>query len=149
MAQDSAIEPNRPRSLATTLYPERREAERFAVAFKLSVSTENPNEAGLTVNPAQVRDISATGAFISTRAHLEPRQSVVIAVPTDQCPGGMSLPEAFVGPATVVRAHDAENGTQLAALRLGDAFHQNMDFAMFVDFIQAKAQVGPILSNTD
>ena len=149
MAQDSALESNRPRSSPTTLYPERREAERFAVPLGLSVSTENPNDAGLTVSPAQVRDISATGAFISTPARLEPRQSVVIAVPTDQCPGAMSLPEAFVGAATVMRAHQEENGRQLAAVRLGDAFHQNIDFAMFVDFIQAKAQVGPILSNTD
>ena len=149
MAQDSAGESNLTRSGGGPAHPERRSAERFAVAFKLSVSTENPNDAGLTVNPAQVRDISATGTFISTRARLEPRQSVVIAIPTDQCPGGMSLPEAFVGAATVMRAHEAENGRQLAALRLGDAFHQNMDFAMFVDFIQAKAQVGPILSNTD
>jgi len=149
MAQDSAIKSNRHRASAATLYPERREAERFEVAFKLSVSTENPGDAGLTLSPAQVRDISATGAFISTRVSLEPWQSVVLAVPTDQCPGAMGLPEAFVGSATVMRAHEAENGIQWAALRLGDAFHQNMDFAMFVDFIQAKAQVGPILSNTD
>ena len=131
------------------MYPERREAERFAVDFKLSISTENPGDDGLTLSPAQVHDISATGAFISTRARLEPLQNVVIAIPTDQCPGGMSLPEAFVGTATVMRAHKAENGRQLAALRLGDTFHQDMDFAMFVDFIQAKAQVGPVLSNTD
>lgn len=127
---------------------ERREAERFNIDMKVSVSTEG-NGGGLTVSPATVQDISRTGVCVSLRQHIPPRQSVLLAMPTSICPDDMHMPEAFVGSATVVRLAGSDNGASWIGLRLGDGFYHNMEFALFMEYLQSQGQMGPILSETD
>jgi len=129
--------------------PERREAGRFEAPLKLTVSTAKPNDGRLSVNPAEARDISATGALIWTGSPLLPMQSVVVAISTEECPEGMSLPKNFVGTATVLRTGQLHNGQWSAALCFGDTFLRSTEFAVFLDFLYGRTQVGPILSNTD
>ncbi|HUW61545.1 MAG TPA: PilZ domain-containing protein [Candidatus Bathyarchaeia archaeon] len=112
---------------------ERREAERLKIEFRLSVSTEHSG--GLTVTPASVRDISLAGALVVSRQRLTPFQNVMVAIPTGECPEGMGLPEAFVGPAMVVRVHKSDETKNLIALKFGESLSGNDQFMGFVRFL--------------
>jgi len=114
---------------------ERREAERLQTDIRLSVSTERAG-AGLTVSPATVRDISRVGALLLTRQWLTPFQNVMLAIPTGECPDSMGLPEAFVGPAMVVRIHKSDETKYLIALKFGESLSENIQFNGFVDFLR-------------
>lgn len=127
--------------------PDRREAERFDLSLKASISTDRAGE-GILVSPAEVRNMSRCGVLVSTRHKLNPFQDVTVSLPTDQCPEGMNLPEAFVGPATVVRAEDEED-RWLVALRFSNHFGHAPEFADYMDFLQILGQLGPVLSETD
>ena len=127
---------------------ERREAERFSLDMKVSISTEG-HGGGLTVSPATVQDMSRTGVWVSLRQHIPPLQSVQLAIPTSLCPKDMQMPETFVGPATVVRLEHSDDGASRLGLRLGDSFYRNMEFALFMEYLQSRGQMGPILSETD
>lgn len=115
---------------------ERREAERLKIQFRLSVSTEQGG--GLTVSSASVRDISQAGALVVSRQWLTPFQNVMVAIPTGECPETMGLPEAFVGPAMVVRVHKSDETKNLIALKFDDSLTENTQFAAFVDFLRAR-----------
>jgi len=115
---------------------DRREAERLKIEFRLSVSTEQ--EGGLTVSSASVRDISLAGALIVTRQWLTPFQKVMVAIPAGECPESMGLPEAFVGPAMVVRIHKSDETKNLVALKFDNSLSQNDQFAAFVYFLRAR-----------
>jgi hypothetical protein len=118
---------------------ERREAERYTVTLKLSVSTDDAPNGSVLVAPATVRNISRVGVLVETKQRLQSGQQVTLAIPTGQCPDGMRMPEAFVGPATAMRVIEAEHRCQWAGLRFGDAFLQNMEFGMFIEFLQSTA----------
>ena len=120
-------------------YQERREAERFPVSFKLSVSVENPPGEGSVVSPAGVKNLSRSGVFVETRQALSPGQQVTLAIPTTQCPGGMRLPQAFVVPAVVMRVDEVKSDRWRVGMRFGDAAYRNMELMMFIDFLQSSA----------
>ena len=115
---------------------ERRQAERFKMQFRLSVSTEHSG--GLTVSPASVRDISLAGALVVSRQWLAPFQNVMVAMPTGEYPEAMGLPEAFIGPAMVVRVHKSDETKNLIALKFGESLSENCQFRTFVDFLRAR-----------
>ena len=117
---------------------DRRQAERFKIGFRLSVSTEHSG--GLTVSPASVRDISLAGALVVSRQWVTPFQNVMLAIPTGECPQSMGLPEAFVGPAMVVRVHKSDETKNLIALKFGESLSGNVQFTEFVDFLRARAR---------
>ena len=122
---------------------ERRQAERYDVNFKLSISSGNPSGIGLLVEPAEVKNISRLGALMRARRAVHPDQKIVLAIPTEQCPDSMGLPKAFVGPAEVVRAEETVERKCLVALRFSEAISQNRDFAGFMDFIKTTAGKSP------
>jgi len=115
---------------------ERRQAERLKIEFRLSVSTEHGG--GLTVSPASVRDISLAGALVVSRQWLTPFENVMVAIPTGECPQAMGLPEAFVGPAMVVRVHKSDETKNLIALKFGESLSGNDQFRTFVDFLRVR-----------
>jgi len=119
---------------------DRRDAERIQANLKLSISLETAG-GGLSVTPASIQDISRNGVLVSTRRELNTLQDLMIAIPSNICPGGMQLPEAFIGPAMVVRV-DApkEQDRYLVALRFGDGLSNNVQFISFLDFLQTKAE---------
>ena len=127
---------------------EQRESERFSIDMTVSVSAEG-NGGGLIIGPATVEDISRTGICVSLRQHIPPSHGVRLAMPTSLCPKAMHMPEAFVGPATVVRQAGSTHGTSWIGLRLGNSFYQNMEFTLFMEYLQSLGQMGPILSETD
>lgn len=116
---------------------DRREAERYAITFKMSVSVDRPGGNGVTVSPAAVLNISRVGALVETRHPLATAQSVALAIPTALCPDGMRMPQAFIGSATVVRAAKVDHGKCVAALRFGETLTQNMEFTMYMEFLQS------------
>jgi hypothetical protein len=118
---------------------ERREAERYALTFKLSVSVEAPGGGGVTITPATVWNISRSGVLVETREPLPHMQIISIAIPTDQCPEGMRMPQAFIGGAIVARSGRTTQGKCLAGLRFGDSLTQNMEFVMYMEFLQSTA----------
>jgi hypothetical protein len=116
---------------------ERREAPRFKVAFKLSVSLDPSPGGGVLVVPAVARDISRVGALVEARQALAAGQLLTLAIPTSRCPDSMSLPQAFVGPAFVTRVGKTEKSERFAGLRFGEALTQNFEFIGFLDFLHA------------
>lgn len=114
---------------------DRREAERLQTDIRLSVSTERSGGA-LTVSPATVRDISRSGALVLTRQWLAPFQNVMLAIPAGECPDSMGLPEAFVGPAMVVRIHKSDETKYLVALKFDESLSESIQFSEFVDFLR-------------
>jgi hypothetical protein len=64
-------------------------------------------------------------------------QSLAIAIPTALCPDGMRMPQAFIGSATVARLEKTAKGKYLAGFRFGDALTQNMEFTMYMEFLQS------------
>ncbi len=116
---------------------ERREAERFQTTLKISVSIDKGERGGLLVCPATVHDISRMGALVETKHRLSGNQHVTVAFPTVRCPEGMQWPQAFVGPAMVMRVEPRGNGTFRAGIRFDESLHQNMDFVMFMEFLEA------------
>ena len=124
---------------------DRREAERYAIAFKISVSVDRSGGGGLLVSPAAVLNISRAGALVETRQALEPAQAVAIAIPTDLCPDGMRMPQAFVGGATVARVEPAGPEKWRAGVRFGESLTQNMEFTMYMEFLQSTAMTNWLL----
>ena len=116
---------------------DRREAERYEIAFKVSVSIDRPGGNGITVSPAGVLNISRVGALLEMRQPLAPAQSVAIAIPTDLCPDGMRMPRAFIGSATIARLKKTPEGKLLAGLHFGESLAQNMEFTMYMEFLQS------------
>ena len=127
---------------------EQRESERFNIDMTVSVSSD-ADSGGLIVSAAKVEDISRTGICLSLNQHIPPSQAVRLAMPTSLCPEDMHMPEVFVGPAKVVRLADSGNGATWIGLRLGDSFYQNMEFTLFMEYLQSLGHMGPILSETD
>ena len=119
---------------------ERREAERISITFKLSVSLDdNTGENRVLVFPTSVKDISRLGVRLESRIALPEGQRVILVMPTTQCPVGMHMPEAFIGPSTIVRAEETVDGKCDMGVRFSEAFTQNIDFLMFVDFLHSTA----------
>lgn len=116
---------------------ERRDAERLKTDLRMSVSTEYRGGA-LMVTPASVHDISRSGALVLTRQWLTPFQNVMLALPAGDCPESMGLPQAFVGPAMVVRVHKEDETKHLAALRFGESLSDNPQFGVFVEFLRER-----------
>jgi hypothetical protein len=118
---------------------ERREAERFTATLKLSVTIESPSGNEQVMWPAMVRNISRVGVLVESKRPLSPSQRVTLAIPTTPCPEGMHFPQAFIGPAGVVRVGETPEGTHWAALRFGESLTQNTEFMMFMNSLYSTA----------
>ena len=60
------------------------------------------------------------------------------------CPADLCLPEAFLGPAEVVRVEPYDhNGVITAALAFGADLTQNMEFVIFVESLQRHTAAQP------
>ena len=127
-------------------FDERREADRYTITFKLSVFVDAPGGGGPVVSSASAWNISRLGALIETRQPLAPSQSVTIAIPTDQRPEDMRMPEAFVGGATVARVGRTGRGKYLAGLRFGELLTRNPEFTMYTEFLHSTALTNWLLT---
>ena len=118
---------------------DRRSAGRFA--FRMQISIETAQGARRLVGPAIIRDVSQSGILVHTKHQLAEGDSVRVAIPTDTCPDEMGLvdmclPKAFIGRANVVRTSPVGDKVTAAALQLDDLLAQNVEFNMFVQFLQ-------------
>lgn len=120
---------------------EQRASGRCRAAFKLTITADDERLKGRLVGPGLVKNMSLTGAFLVTKHRLEPGQRVTVAISTDFCPDHMGLPGAFIGPAEVVRLEPSQGRTVLVGLQFGEVFSENMDFAVFQDYLQSISQV--------
>ncbi len=93
------------------------------------------------VGPCVVQDISLGGVNALTKHKLTLGQTVQLAIPTAKCPPGMCLPEEFIGPAKVVRIAPIDTGRSIVALRFSDELQNNMEFAVFIDFLESVSRV--------
>ncbi|GMW03969.1 MAG: hypothetical protein AMXMBFR84_51030 [Candidatus Hydrogenedentota bacterium] len=114
----------------------RREADRFPVRAKLSMTVENQSIRQTLVGPGIIENLSRTGVLVKTRHKLRAGQRISIAFPTARFRGDIVFPEAFMGTAEVVRSTPLGDGVVSAALSFGDAFTNNMEFVLFVEFLQ-------------
>ncbi|MBI4558288.1 MAG: PilZ domain-containing protein [Candidatus Hydrogenedentes bacterium] len=115
---------------------DRRKTPRAEWKRKISIAVDNPAGKGRLVGPGLVMNLSSHGVLVNTKHRLQPQQPVTVAMPTEPAPNDMCLPEVFAGPATVVRVEALDDRHFRVALRFGETLSQNMEFAMFVDFMQ-------------
>ena len=120
---------------------ERRRARRFRIMLRISLTAENAQTGHRMVGPCVVQDISLTGLCAVTKHKLTLGQTVSLAIPTAKCPLSMCLPAEFQGVARVIRIAPIDTGRSVVALQFGDAFQNDMDFAMFIDFLESIARV--------
>ncbi len=114
---------------------ERRRAKRHRFLLKATLSVEIPGTRQHLIGPAIVQDISTTGIWALTKHRLTPGMVVSLILPTGPCPSDLFLPESFTGDARVIRVRSLEDSRSLVALQLAETFSQNMEFAMFVDYL--------------
>ncbi len=116
---------------------DRRAAVRFELKVRVSITVESQEHRHRLVGPGAIRNISSTGAYLITKHALKEGQRVLIAIPTVEKPVDLLLPEAFVGPAEVIRVESDEENRVRAALRFADELVQNLEFAMYMRHLKA------------
>ncbi len=119
---------------------DRRTASRFDLPFKVSIAVDGPEHKGRFIGPGLTLNMSVSGVAVKTKHSLEPGQHVNLSIPTHMCPNSMFFPEAFVGPAEVIRVVPQDERRRTAALQFGDTFANSMDFARFVGFLETAAE---------
>lgn len=117
---------------------ERRQHPRFKFSMKLSVARQS--DGMQVVGPAKVRDLCLRGYCAVTKHAVEPGDAIVTRFPTTMCPEHMCLPEHFTGSARVVRVKE-ERRRRLMGVVLNSEFYDNMEFALFIDFLHGQASV--------
>lgn len=122
-------------------HEEKRDDERFKVSFKVNITVKDEHLKGTLVGPGVVRDISLASVYVLTKHQLTVGLTVRLAVPTNVCPPSMGLPKAFLGPGEIVRVTPLDERRNLVAIRFGDAFTENMEFAVFMDHLRSLSTV--------
>ena len=145
MVLRGAAEPEESEEAPMPLH-ERREAERYTITFKLSMTVDAAEGDLPSISSAEVLNISHVGALVETNQPLLPSQLITLTIPTDQCPEEMSMPRAFVGRAVVMRCERFGGGRYLTGLRFGESLTQSMEFIMFTDFLQSTALTNWLLT---
>lgn len=115
---------------------EQRKASRFSIRMAAGIAVRDVASQRSLRGRGLVRNMSYTGIRVTTKHRLRRGQEVTLAVPTKHCHGRMCLPKAFVGAAEVVRVEPGKEGCSDVALRFGESFLQDMEFAVFVDSLQ-------------
>jgi hypothetical protein len=115
---------------------ENRRSPRFATSIKVNLAVEDVRLQGQLVGPGLAKNISMSGVSLETKHKLAVAQWVTLAIPTDRIPSDLCLATAFVGPAVVRRVTQLEGTRVLAGLEFGDALLQNIEFVMFIDYLQ-------------
>lgn len=123
---------------------ENRSANRFAFPMKITLAVDDPLRKGQLVGPGLVNDISMYGVCVTTKHKLVPKQKVTLAISTQLCPDDLCLAKAFIGPSTVRRTESREGAPMRAALQFGEALYQNIEFVMFIDYLQTMARQGAL-----
>jgi hypothetical protein len=119
---------------------ERRSTSRFLAHLKVQIAVDMPEIQRRLVGPGVVRDLSEGGLQIVTKHRLTPSQRVTVVIPTQDTPQSPVLRQSFQGKAQVVRVNERGNDRcAVVALRFGDAFTDDMEFALFVDHLRALA----------
>ena len=124
--------------------PEHRKARRCAARFVIKVALESMLARAPLVGPSVVKNISTQGIYFLTKHRLTPGQQVKLRIPTREVPGATGLPEAFMGGGRVVRVEAVDNKRSHVAVRLHDGLANDVDWAVFVDFLESMA---PLQSN--
>lgn len=120
---------------------DRRQYGRCKSNFKLSVTTDNGQAKGRMVGPAVLLNVSVGGALALTKHDLRAGQRVRVSFPTDFCPDSMGMPREFLGHAEVMRVGAVDERKWLVGLRFGPAFTENMEFAVYMEYVQSISSV--------
>jgi len=115
---------------------ENRRAPRFELPIKITLAVDDSRLQGQLVGPGLVHDISMSGIALETKHRLTLEQRVTLAIPTDRIPDDLCLAKAFVGPAVVRRVTQREGTRIHVALEFGETLLQNIEFVMFIDYMQ-------------
>lgn len=113
---------------------DQRQAERAKVCRKLSISTDPTWESSYQ-EPALSRDLSITGACVTTNKPLQPGQKVFVRISTDGCPHQWHLPKEIRGAAEVKRVDKQNEGVRQVALRFDTPLAGSMEFGFFMAFL--------------
>lgn len=116
---------------------ERRGASRFPAQLKVQIAVDLPDIQRRLVGPGVVKDLSEGGVQVITKHRLAPNQRVSVVIPTDGAPQTPVLRQHFSGNAQVMRVTPRDNRCADVALRFGEAFTDDMEFALFVDHLRA------------
>lgn len=120
---------------------ERRKAPRFPYKMKITIVSSAPEKRGRLVGPGIVTDLSLTGAKLVTKHKLVPGHHVDLELQTESTVEGPCLPSAFSGSAEVVRVAPGPDGRSDVALSFDDSLSLNMEFALYIDMLQAKSRI--------
>lgn len=137
MARRMAYDVNAPWDDPCEKKDERRIASRAHSQFKITVTVERTSTALQLVGPGLVKDLSDTGVLMLTKHQLHAGQQVTLIIPTNFCPDSMGMPEAFLGPAEVIRVKPVDERRNLSALHFGPALSNNMEFAVFLEYLRS------------
>ena len=116
---------------------ERRGFGRFRTRLKMKIAVHREDIKGRMIGPGIVRDLSVNGASVITKHELAPGAFMSVTIPTDACPDGMCLPRTFRGPARVLWVTPEGENTIRVGLAFGDRISQDMEFAVFVDYLKS------------
>jgi len=117
---------------------EQRRAERATVCRKLAL--EWPGQDGTTeVLPALSRDLSISGACVSTRKPLKAGDHVRIRIPTDGCPKEWGLPDELEGEAEVKRIARMQGGIRQVALAFEPCLQRSMELGYLMAFLLGRS----------
>lgn len=118
---------------------EHRTAARCRADLRIKLTVEDKHLRGVLTGPGLVNNVSLTGACVLTKHRVTPGQIVMADMPADCCPEHMGLPKAFVGPVEVVRVQAVDERKSLVGLRFGEPLSQNIEFAVFIDYLRTIA----------
>jgi len=120
---------------------ERRGGKRFNFKARVNITAERDGNSHHIVGPGLIRNMSQSGMYLVTKHRLKPSQWVTLTIPTKHVRDIMCVPEAFVGPAEVVRVEGDREGRSNVALRYGGALTSNMEFVLFLEQLENMATV--------
>jgi hypothetical protein len=118
--------------------PERRQNGRHGFDTVIQIRVQRPGDSRPLVGPARSEDLSLTGLSALTKHDLRLGQIVTLSIPTEDLGAELCLPDAFIGPAHVVRVTPVESRLVQAAFKFGDGLRSNMDFAIFINALHQR-----------
>lgn len=120
---------------------DRRLSRRWKSNFTFSVTVDDGRAKRRMVGPAVLLNASMGGGLALTKHDLRKGQRVLSSFPTDFCPESMGMPREFQGHAEVMRVEAVDERKRLVGLRFGPAFTENMEFGVFMEYVQSISSV--------
>lgn len=120
---------------------ERRRAARFPYRTKLIITAATSDGRRRLVGPGIMMDLSLSGVKVITKHKVEIGQHVGLELRTEPVAHDACMPDAFKGSAVVVRSIPGPGRRSEVALSFNDDLALNMEFALYVDRLQAVSKI--------